>query len=87
MRYMDDIYNNTNNEDEVKELVELFEKNSCLKFTYKVEEDDKIVFLDTVVERREGYYSTEVYVKDTNLGFCLNGRGESAQKYKMSVIN
>ena len=40
-----------------------------------------------MVHRHNASFSTSVYVKSTNLGFCLNGNSDCPEKYKRSVIN
>ena len=86
-RYVDDIFLNTTDENSVAQIVTTFKDNSALNFTHEIEEDNKIAFLDTAIHRNTNSFSTEVYVKETNLGFCLNGNSECPQKYKLSVIN
>ena len=86
-RYIDDIFISTQNENNIKEVIHSFESNSKLKFTHEIEQDKKLPFLDVLVERFSESFKTTVYVKSTNLGFCLNASSECPEKYQMSVIN
>lgn len=87
VRYVDDIFLNTDTESDVTHLVNTFKENSSLNFTYEMEDNGKLPFLDVMVQRNTTSFSTEVYVKSTNLGFCLNGASECPEKYLLSVIN
>ena len=86
-RYVDDIFLDIPSEDDVLRLAQTFKQNSVLNFTHEIEQDQKLPFLDILIERHNTSFSTEVYVKSTNLGFCLNGASECPQKYHRSVIN
>ena len=44
------------------------------------------LFLVTEVKQENGFH-TQVYVKPTNLGQCLNGKSECPQKYKDNVVS
>ncbi|XP_076068333.1 uncharacterized protein LOC143040785 [Oratosquilla oratoria] len=68
-RYVDDIFISADTEDSVSQIIEMFEENSSLNYTHKIEIERKLPFLDTVVHRGTDSFSTEVYVKPTNLGF------------------
>ncbi|KAG0729814.1 hypothetical protein GWK47_029573 [Chionoecetes opilio] len=43
-------------------------------------------FLDVLVTQKEESFITNVYVKPTNTGHCLNGESECPQRYKDSTI-
>lgn len=86
-RYIDDVFINTSNEEEVLKLLQAFKSNSLLNFTHEMEENQKLPFLDVLVHRNSTSFATEVFVKSTNLGFCLNAASECPEKYRRSVIN
>ena len=56
----------------VLHLKDIFEENSCLKFTFETEKVARISFLEINVSRKDYCYITSVYVKPTNNGDCLN---------------
>ena len=85
-RYVDDIFIQVDNEEEVKALKDLFQHNSVLNFTYELSVNNKIPFLDVLVKTDSNGFHTTVYHKPTNHGTCLNADSECADKYKESVI-
>ena len=86
-RYIDDIFLNISNEEEVLHLMHTFKNYTSLNFTHELENDQQLPFLDVIVQRNTTSFATEVYVKSTNLGFCLNAASECPEKYRRSVIN
>ncbi|XP_045116825.1 uncharacterized protein LOC123507729 [Portunus trituberculatus] len=86
-RYIDDIFINTNSEANVLQLIQTFRNHTSLNFTHKLENNKQLPFLDILVQRSTTSFTTEVYVKSTNLGFCLNAASECPEKYRRSVIN
>ena len=86
-RYIDDIFFTTKDEEDLKKLQEAFQRNSVLKFTIEKSENHKIPFLDTMVQKEGNGFITSVYTKPTNIGRCLNARGECPEAYKRSVIS
>ena len=86
-RYIDDTFAEVRNLDHLKELKSEFEKQSCLKFTYEVNQNNSLPFLDTLVTKAADEYKTSVYVKETNMGTCMNGISECPKRYKDSVIH
>ena len=85
-RYVDDIFVQVKNEEELKSLKELFQSNSKLKFTFELSSQSKLPFLDILIEQRQNTFNTKVYHKPTDKGHCLNGESECVDKYKISVI-
>ena len=85
-RYVDDTFIQIKNESELVKLRDLFQNNSKLKFTYELSVNNKLPFLDVLVEPCNNEFNTKVYHKPTDNGNCLNGDSECAQKYKTSVI-
>lgn len=86
-RYVDDIFINTGSEEDIRHIIEAFKRHSSLSFTHEMEHEERLPFLDVLVHRSALSFQTEVYVKSTNLGFCLNAASECPQKYRRSVIN
>ena len=48
--------------------------------------DNKLPFLDVLVEPCNNTFNTRVYHKPTDNGNCMNGNSECTEKYKISVI-
>lgn len=86
-RYIDDIFVTTKDEEDLKNLQDVFQQNSVLRFTIEKSVDHKIPFLDTMVQKEANKFITSVYTKPTNIGRCLNARGECPDTYKKSVIS
>jgi len=86
VRYVDDICLYVSNYHELQEVKALFGNNSVLNFTYEIEVNKKIPFLDVLLERSNGALRTSVYVKPTNYGDCLNYRSMCPDRYKTGVI-
>ena len=85
-RYVDDIFIQINSLEQLDLLKTQFENNSVLKFTYETSIDNKILFLDTLVDASNNRFHTTVYHKPTDQGQCLNADSECSLKYKKSVI-
>ena len=85
-RYVDDIFVQIRDIDELKKLQNLFQENSVLQFTYEINVNNKLPFLDVLVDTTETKFRTKVYRKPTSQGNCMNGKSECTDKYKNSVI-
>lgn len=85
-RYVDDIFLTVADLNQLESLKNTFESNSCLKFTYEMNENI-LPFLDVSINRINNIFSTNVHIKETNPGFCMNGISECPERYKRSVIN
>ena len=59
---------------------------SGLNFTYETSINDKLPFLNVMVEKEEGSFRTSVYRKPTDVGACMNACGDAPKQYKTSVI-
>ncbi|XP_043202155.1 uncharacterized protein LOC122370546 isoform X1 [Amphibalanus amphitrite] len=86
VRYVDDCFVDVNDREHLLKLVNEFESNSVLTFTYELSRDDVLPFLDVLVERGANQYHTSVYRKPTNTGQTLNANSECPSRYKTSVI-
>ena len=85
-RYVDDIFIAIRESDDPKKLAYALKSNSVLNFTIEKSIDKTLPFLDVFVERKTDHYATSVFTKATNVGRCLNARGECPDSYKRSVI-
>ena len=85
-RYIDDIFVDTQSEQQLLDLKSKLEEISVLKFTIEMAVNHKISFLDVAVDALDGQYITSVYRKPTDTGSCLNGNSECPDRYKESVI-
>ena len=85
-RYVDDIFVVVRDEEHLKQLQSSLQEKSVLNFTYEIG-NNKLPFLDVLIETSDDKYNTSVYVKKTNTGECLNYKSECPEKYKVSVIN
>ena len=86
-RYIDDIFVTSKDEADLENIQEALQRNSVLKFTIEKSQAQKIPFLDIMVEKEDNEISTTVYTKPTNIGRCLNARGECPDAFKKSVIS
>ena len=59
---------------------------SVLKFTYEVECQKKMSFLDTLITRSQQGLTATVFTKSTSSGDCLNYESICPECYKISVI-
>ena len=86
-RYVDDIFLQIDREEQIIQLKEIFQQHSVLKFTHEMNIDNKLPFLDVIIDSNETQFKTNIYRKPTNFGTCMNGAGECTEKYKNSVIH
>ena len=61
-------------------------KHPNIKFTSEVEIDNKISFLDILIERENGFFSTSVFREKTYTGLGLNYLSYSAYLFKVNSI-
>ena len=85
-RYIDDIFVDVADENQLDLLKMKLKDNSVLDFTSELSVGNKIPFLDVNVDGSNGKYVTSVYRKPTDSGKCLNGNSECPETYKRSVI-
>ncbi|XP_069164681.1 uncharacterized protein [Procambarus clarkii] len=86
-RYVDDIIMQVPDVRRLQQLKKTFEQNSVLSFTYEMESDGKLPFLEVTVMERNGGFHTTVYTKETNIGMYLNANSDYPVRYKRSVVN
>ena len=78
LRYVDDILILANNINEINILQATFQKNSVLNFTYKLNKNNKISFLDVLIDTNN----------NNNFTTCaLNFKSECPFRYKKAIIN
>ena len=86
-RYVDDIFLQINNKQEIIDLKHVFEQNSVLRFTYEMNVNKILPFLDVSVDASADRFKTAIYRKPTDIGSCLNSNSQCTDQYKRSVIN
>ncbi|XP_045133340.1 uncharacterized protein LOC123517393 [Portunus trituberculatus] len=84
--YIDDIFTKTKNQANTEHVRQRLQQVSGFNFTIESSINGTMPFLDIFVKQPDESFNTEVYVKDTNPGHCLNGRSECPQRYKDSAI-
>ena len=72
--------------EQLEEIRMKLEEVSGLKFTSEPAVDNKLPFLDIMVENRQGCFVTDVYRKPTSSGSCMNAASECPDRYKEGVI-
>ena len=85
-RYVDDIFLVLPNFKLLETIKSQFETHSSLKFTYEVESNKKLAFLDTLIAREKQSLSTTVYTKKTSTGECINYNSVCPDRYKTGVV-
>ena len=68
------------------EIKTQFENFSVLKFTFEVETNKTLNFLDVKITKSENRLKTSVYTKPTNEGDCINFHSIAPERYKMGVV-
>jgi hypothetical protein len=88
LRYVDDIFiliKDLANMDKVLNFINNFHKN--IKFTYEIEKDFILPFLDVKILRRENVgFIISVYRKKTFTGVYLNWNSLTSRRYKIGLI-
>ena len=87
MRYVDAIFIQACNTDEVEHLRQLFQQHSVLNFTIELNKNNRIPFLDVLVDSNSDSFTTSLYKKPTSLNSStLNYKSECPYRYKTAVI-
>ena len=86
-RYVDDIFLIVPNILSLQLIKTKFELNSVLKFTTELECRTNLAFIDTIVTKSLGNISTDVHMKPTYTGECINFYSVAPDRYKSGVIN
>ena len=85
-RYVDDIFTEVRNPDDLEQLRLKLEERSVLRFTSEMGTGNKLPFLDVEVKISDGQHQLSVHRKTTNLGKCLDARSECPERYKTGVV-
>ena len=85
-RYIDDIFIKIPDEELIEELTNQLKEKSGMNFSIERSNDGTMPFLDVLISQQGACFSTKVYVKESNMGHCLNGESECPQRYKDSAI-
>ena len=86
-RYIDGTLMRVNAKENLQVLKDASVANSYLNFNCERSSGVKLPLLDAEVQQDDDQFHTKVYVKPTNIGFCLSGDSECSQRYKDRVIN
>ena len=82
-RYVDDIFILAQDEKEILDLKNNFEKFSVLKFSIENNIDGKLPFLDVMVNNKNSStFKTNVFRKSSYTNVCMDGRSECVDRYK-----
>jgi hypothetical protein len=85
-RYVDDCFLVIDHIRELNAVKNYLEDNSVLTFTYELEINKRLPFLDVLITRNNFNLTTDVFTKPTSSGECLNFKSLCPMKYKLSVI-
>ena len=85
-RYIDDIFVDVRDVDHLETLRGMLEAESGLVFTTELNVSNKLPFLDLLIHAKDDSFETQVHVKATNLGRCMNAKGDCTDSYKRGVI-
>ena len=84
LRYVDDILILANNINEINILQDTFQKNPILNFTHELTKNNKISFLDVLIDinNNNNKFTTSTYQKPThNNSWTLNVKSECPFRY------
>ena len=87
-RYVDDIFLLIRSNDHIIKLAECFStRHPNIKFTYELENDNKLAFLDVTVFRDASKFSTSVHRKATFSGVYTHFRSFMPDTYKRGLVS
>ncbi len=86
-RYMDDVLCSVRKSDVDERLSIINNLHDNLKFTYEIENECTIPFLDMLILNKNGSLSSSWYRKPTDTGLTLNFHALAPNKYKKSVVS
>ena len=76
------------NINEINTLQDTFQKNSVLNFTHELNKNNKISFLDVLIDTNNNNFTTFTYKTPSNNNSCiLNFKSECPFRYKKAIIN
>ena len=86
-RFMDDTFTLFASEDHVKKFHKFLNtRHKNMSFTYEVEQNKCLPFLDVMVNREENKFSTSIYRKPTFSGLYTNFHSYISDQYKKGLI-
>ena len=85
-RYVDDIFMLVDKYEHIIKLKEQMERYSGLKFTYELQVNHKLPFLDVLLTQESYRLSTSRYVKPTSTGEILNYNSLCPKRLKIATI-
>ena len=86
-RYMDDTFLLFRSKDHVKKFFRYINsRHKNMSFTYEVENEDKLAFLDVLITRDGGSFLTSVYRKPTFSGLYSHYESFMPSSYKAGLI-
>ena len=87
-RYVDDIFVLVRSNEHVAKLAEYFSsKHPNIRFTYELEENNTLPFLDVTVFRDADKFSSSVHRKDTFSGVYTNFKSFMPETYKRGLVS
>ncbi|XP_064106896.1 uncharacterized protein LOC135215872 [Macrobrachium nipponense] len=85
-RYIDNIFVQAEDEEEVEAVRRMFQHCSSLNYTVEFSNEGQLPFLDVLISKTDDGLKTSVYTKQTNLGLCLNGDSECPARFKNTTV-
>ena len=87
-RYVDDIFILVRSKEHVAKLAQYFSsKHKNIRFTYELENNNTLPFLDVTVFRDASKFSSSVHRKDTFSGVYTNYRSFMPETYKKGLVS
>ena len=89
LRYVDDILILTNNINKINILQDTFQNNSVLNFNHELNKNNKISFLDVLIDaNNNNNFTPSTYKKPSSNNSCtLNFKSECPFRYKKAIIH
>ena len=88
IKYVDDILILANDINEINILQDAFQKNSVLNFTHELNKNNKISFLDVLIDINNNNFTASTYkTPSNNNSSTLNFKNECLCWYKKTIIN
>ena len=85
-RFIDDIFVVVENEQKLIQLKNAFIANSKVNFTHECNVNNKLPFLDVLLEATSNKYIRYVHTKPTNAEECIRYNCDAPDRYKTGVI-
>ena len=85
-RFIDDIFILVRNENHLISLKQAFIDASVLNLTHEININNKLPFLDVLLEMKNGKFVRTVYTKPTKSMDCINFECDAPDRYKTGVL-